>query len=71
MRPAFVFTVFTPTVYVSFLWRKAGIDPLRYVCVRMEEDKAIFVFWAMVWVVVQCLWALIQQFGNTMILDIT
>lgn len=49
LRPAFVFFAFTPIIYLTSLWGKAGIEPLRYVRAGLE-GAAIFAFWASIWV---------------------
>lgn len=49
LRPAFAFFVFTPIIYLSSLWGKSGIEPLRYVRASLE-GLAIFAFWCSIWV---------------------
>lgn len=49
LRPSFAFFVFTPCIYLSSLWGKSGIDPLRYVRAALE-GLAIFAFWCTIWV---------------------
>lgn len=42
LRPPFAFFIFTPVIYLSSLWGKSGLHPLRYVRASME-GLAIFV----------------------------
>lgn len=49
LRPPFAFFVFTPLIYLSSLWGKPGIQPLRYVRAALE-GLAVFAFWTSIWV---------------------
>lgn len=51
LRPPFAFFICTPIIYLSSLWGKQGIDPLRYAraCI---EGAAIFAFMCTVFVCV-------------------
>lgn len=66
LRPAFVFMIFTPIIYLSSLWGKSGIDPLKYVRAGLE-GMAIFAFWATIWVTVDSVYfgTFKLRFGDT------
>lgn len=51
LRPPFAFFFFTPLMYLSSLWGKTGVQPLRYVRAALE-GIAIFAFWTSLWVAV-------------------
>lgn len=51
LRPPFAFFIFTPLMFLSSLWGKAGIQPLRYVRAALE-GIAVFAFWTSMWVAV-------------------
>ena len=55
LRPPFAFFICTPLIYLSSLWGKAGIDPIRYVRASLE-GIAIFAFWSTIWVTVDSIY---------------
>lgn len=55
LRPAFVFFVFPPIIYLTSLSGKQGIQPLRFVRGALE-GIAIFGFWCTIWVSVDSIY---------------
>lgn len=51
LRPPFAFFVFTPIIYLTSLWGKAGIQPLRYVR-GLLEGMVVMAFWTCIWVTI-------------------
>lgn len=51
LRPPFAFFIFTPIIYLSSLWGKAGISAFRYVR-GFLEGAAVFALGCVVWVTV-------------------
>lgn len=68
LRPPFAFFIFVPIIYLSSLWGKSGIEPLRYVRASLE-GLAIFAFWCVMWVTVDSVYygTFKFRFGETVI----
>ncbi|KAI0567011.1 GPI mannosyltransferase [Gracilaria domingensis] len=66
LRPAFAFFAITPVLYLSNLWGKNGLQPLRYVRGAME-GFAIFALWCTIWISVDSVYfgTFKLRFGNT------
>eukprot|EP00178_Gracilaria_changii_P017849 TRINITY_DN508_c0_g1_i1.p1 TRINITY_DN508_c0_g1~~TRINITY_DN508_c0_g1_i1.p1 ORF type:complete len:667 (-),score=113.54 TRINITY_DN508_c0_g1_i1:6745-8745(-) len=68
LRPAFAFFAITPVLYLTNLWGKSGLQPLRYVRGALE-GIAIFAFWCTIWISVDSIYfgTFKLRFGNTFI----
>ncbi|CAN8073730.1 unnamed protein product [Agarophyton chilense] len=68
LRPSFAFFVVTPILYLSNLWGKNGLQPLRYVRAALE-GVAIFAFWCTLWITVDSIYfgTFTLRFGSNII----